>query len=147
MAGAIALASIAVCARAGSANPDAGQIVGVGEICQTVIRLEPGGAQYEGCVLSLSNSLRVLGRDRALREAKVHCLDDGLKPGLAECALQSTGAQPTSPRSYFYAPQREIYRREQLSCTRLGFAPGDGAFANCVANLDGRLFAADNPSQ
>jgi len=139
MAGAIALASVAVCARADAANPDTGQIIGVGEICQTVIRLEPGGAQYAACVLSLADSLRGL--------SKTDCLDQGLKPGLAACTLQSTGPEPTSSRSYFYASQREIYRREQQSCVRLGFEPADGAFADCVANLDGRLFAADNPAQ
>jgi hypothetical protein len=129
VAGAIALANVAVCARADTADPDAGQIVGVGEICQTVVRLERGGAQYEACVLSLADSLRSLG---AVRHTQ---------------PLQSTTAAPTSSRSYFYVSQREINRREQLSCLRLGFDSADGAFADCVANLDGRLFAADNPAQ
>jgi hypothetical protein len=147
MAGAIASASIAVCARADAANPDARQIVRVGEICRTVIGLEPGGAQYEACALSLADSLRSLGRDRAVPRVQVDCLEKGLKPGLAGCTLQSSGAEPTSSRSYFYVSQREVFRREQLSCIRLGLAPADGAFADCAANLDGRLFAADNPAQ
>jgi hypothetical protein len=113
-----------VCARADAAGPDARQTAGVGEICRTVVGLEPGGAQYEACTLSLADSLRSLGR------AAVHA-----------------GAQPSASRSYFYASQREVYRREQISCTRLGLAPADGAFAECVANLDGRLFGADNPTQ
>ncbi len=150
MAAAIALASIAHCARADAVNPDAAQPADVGEICQTVIRLEPGGAQYEACVLSLAGSQRGLGRDPAVRQAQFHCLDNGLKPdsrGFAECTLQSTGAASTASRSYFYASQREVYRREQLSCVRLGFETTDSAFADCVTHLDGRLFAADNPAQ
>jgi hypothetical protein len=124
LASAITLASIAVCARADAAGPDPRQTAGVGEICRTVVGLEPGGAQYEACTLSLADSLRSLGRD----------------------AVQA-GAQQSASRSYFYASQREVYRREQISCTRLGLAPADGAFAECVANLDGRLFGADNPTQ
>jgi hypothetical protein len=153
MAGAVALASVAVYARAGAANPDnpaADAVVGVGEICETVIRLQHGGAQYESCVLSLADSLRSLGSDRALREAQVGCLNKGPTPDnrrLAECTLQSIGGEPRSSKSYFYVSQREVFRREQLSCVRLGFNPGDSAFADCVANLDGRLFAADNPAQ
>src|ERR1700722_16746432 len=148
MAGAVALASVAVCARAGPANPDspaADPVVGVGEICQTVIRLPPGGAQYESCVLSLADSLRSVGGDRALREAQGDCLDKGLAPdsrSLAGCILPSNDAQPGSSKSYFYVSQRVVSRREQLSCRRLGFKPSDSAFADCVANLDGRLFAA-----
>jgi hypothetical protein len=149
-AGAIALASVAAYARADAPGADAGQDASVAEICQTVVRIEPGGAQYEACVLSLADSLRSLGRDRAMRQARIDCLDKGLRPdsrGLAERTLQLTGAGPTSSRSYFYVSQSEVYRREQLSCIRLGFDPADGAFADCVANLDGGLFAADNPSQ
>jgi hypothetical protein len=133
VAAAIALASVVVGAQANAANPDAGQATSVAEICQTIIRLEPGGAQYEACVLSLAGSQRSLGRDRAVRQAQV--------------ALESSGAAPTSSRSYFYASEREVFRREQLSCARLGFEPDDGALANCVADLDGRLFEADNPAQ
>jgi hypothetical protein len=152
MAGAIALASVAVYARAGAANPDnpaADPVVGVGEICQTTIRLQPGDAQYESCVLSLADSLRSLAGDHALREAQISCLDKGSTPdsGLAECASPSTDADPRSSKSYFYVSQRVVSGREQLSCVRLGLKPGDSAFANCVANLDGRLFAADNPAQ
>jgi hypothetical protein len=125
VAGAMALASIAVGAPAGAASPDVNRTAGVADICQRVIGLEPGRAQYEACVLSLADSLR--DRDRV--------------------ALQSSGAPPASSGSYFYASEREIHRREQLSCARLGFQPADGAFADCVADLDGRLFVADNPAQ
>jgi hypothetical protein len=133
MAGAIALASVAAGARANAAIPDAGQAASVAEICQTIIRLEPGGAQYEACVLSLAASQRSLGRDRVAQEARI--------------ALHSTDGTATSSRSYFYASEREVFRREQLSCARLGFDRGDGAFATCVADLDGRLFEANNPAQ
>jgi hypothetical protein len=131
LAGAVALASVAVCARADAGGPAPRQIAEVGEICRTIIGLEPGGAQYEACASSLADSLH--SRDHAAAQAQI--------------ALPSAGAEPAASGSYFYASQREVYRREQLSCTRLGLAPADGAFADCVANLDGRLFEADNPTQ
>ena len=124
LAGAMALASVAAGPPADAAGSDARQ-TGVGEICRAVIGLEPGGAQYQACASSLADSLRSLGRDHAPVQAR----------------------ELTASGSYFYASQRELYRREQLSCTRLGLARADGALAECVADLDGRLFEADNPTQ
>jgi len=147
LAGAMALASIAVCARANAAGPAPRQTAGVGEICRTIIGLEPGGAQYQACASSLADSRRSLGRDHAAVQAQIDCLAKGRGSGSDRCAFQSAGTEPTASGSYFFASQSEVYRREQLSCMRLGLAPADGAFADCVANLDGRLFEADNPAQ
>ena len=55
--------------------------------------------------------------------------------------------EPGRAKSYAYAPQSEVHRREELSCARMGMNPSSGGFAECVAGLDSALFAADNPSQ
>jgi hypothetical protein len=150
---ALALTSAAVCAEAATSNPStpaADQIGGVGEICQTVIRLQPNGAQYEGCVSSLSGSLQALSQDRALQQAHADCVHMAFKsesPASAECALQSSDIERGASKSYFSASPQEVFRREQLSCARLGFEPDGAAFAGCVADLQATLFAADDPMQ
>jgi hypothetical protein len=108
MAGVIASASIAVCARAGAANPDARQIGRVGEICRTVIGLEPGDAQYEACASSLADSLPSLSRDRAVPQVQVDCLEKGLKPGLAGCTRSQPLPDPISTfrSAKFFAGRR-----------------------------------------
>jgi hypothetical protein len=137
----------------------------VGDICGSTVGLEPGQAQYEGCVDSLSDSLRSLTQGRAAWAAHDACLDKGLKlgsPDLAVCTLQSTeakalgatdltlanaGAARGSIKSYFSTSNRDQFRREQLACAQLGLDPVSGAFDSCVASLRSALFAADNPSQ
>ena len=168
MAGILALASIAGCAVAGPYNPGnlpADQLAQVGGLCQSVIGLQPGEAHYVGCVESLSDSLRGLGHSRAVARAHGDCLDRGLKPDtpeLAECVLRSAETTPSqaphlavrpvsesqeqgSAKSYFRTSRRDVRRREELSCARLGLEPGTGGFAGCVAGLQATLFAADNP--
>jgi hypothetical protein len=169
---AFVFASVTACAVAGPHNPDnlaLDQLAQIGRICETVIRVPPGEAHYVGCVESLSSSMRSLGHDRTMERARVDCLDRGLKldsPALAECVLKlsdmkpdSSGLetpapaisgtseleQPGSSKSYFYASPRDVHRRVQLSCARLGFDPGSGGFGGCVASLQAALFAADNP--
>jgi hypothetical protein len=132
----------------------------VGQICRSTLGVEPGEAHYAGCVESLSASLNDLGRGRALARARGDCIDRGMGPGtpaLAECVLRGSGAAVVSartvrqasetgaPKSYFYTSPREVYRREQLSCARLGLDPTSRAFGGCVASLRSALFAADNP--
>jgi hypothetical protein len=166
--------SIAGCAMAGPYNPDslaADQISGVGQVCQSVMRVRPGEEHYANCVESLSDSVQSLGQGQALQQARGDCLEKGFQPnspGLAECELRATEAtpapsaprasgpavspvsqveEPGSGKSYFSTSPRDVFRREQLSCARLGFDPAGGAFASCVASLQAALFAADNPAQ
>jgi hypothetical protein len=91
------------------------------------------------------------------------CEARGLKPGtiaLSRCELDpptnqaaltdvALGAPPSVPakhiKSYFYASNGEIRRREQAACVELGEDPATTAFAQCVADLQGELFDADNP--
>jgi hypothetical protein len=139
----------------------------VGDICGSTVGLEPGQAQYDACLASLSGSLRGLSQGRAAWAAHDACLDEGLKPGspdLAVCTLQSikakssggsataltltnTSAARGAIRSYFSVSNGDRFRREQLGCAQLGLDPVSGAFDSCVAGLRSALFAADNPSQ
>jgi hypothetical protein len=157
VAGMLALAGFAGGANAGPYpyNPDRldqGQVVQVGDVCRTVVGVEPSEARYYACVGALSDSAKNLGRGRALQQARGDCLRRGYRagsPDLDVCTVQSADRQRTAApdMSYAYAPQREVHRREELSCARMGMDPSSGAFASCVAGLDSALFAADNPSQ
>jgi hypothetical protein len=161
----LAWASLAGCASAAAhdpARPSADGPTGVGGVCETVMGLHPGEAHYDGCVASLSASQESLERGRALERARAGCLGQGLAadgPALAECALRpgeaaapaagparAAVARTVAAGSYFYASPREVFRREQSSCARLGLDPADGAFAGCVAGLASALFAADHPA-
>ena len=156
-----ALASVASAAPYNPEHLPPDQVAEVDRICQSVLRVQPGEAHFVGCVESLSDSWRGLEHARALSEARATCLDRGLKPGapdLAECELSvartappairpvSTREEPVSEKSYFSASPRDVHRREELSCARLGLEPGSGGFMSCVAGLQSTLFAADNPS-
>jgi hypothetical protein len=163
LAGALALAvAFAGQAHAATFNPDnlpSDDIAGVGHICRSVVGAEPGEAQYVGCIESLSDSWTSLQHSRVAAEARSDCLARGLRPGtpdLAVCELRTAGTAPAhripvkageepAAGSHFNASPREVHRRNQMSCARLGYEPASGGFANCVANLQASQFAADNP--
>jgi hypothetical protein len=166
LAGALALAAVAGGgAAARPYNPDnlaADLAAHVGQVCQSIIRVQPGEEHYDSCVESLSDSLQSSGAGRAVSQARGDCLAKGFAQGssaLAVCELQSTGAPPAEPgddtlvaanepggaKSYFSASPHDSFRREQLACAELGFDPAGGAFGSCVADLQAALFSADNP--
>ncbi len=167
---ALAVVGVAACATAGPYpyNPDrlaSTQVGEIGRVCQTVVGVQPSEARYFACVGSLSDSARNIGRGRALQQARNGCMAKGLRPGSPDldiCVVESTGSasasvpdlamsrrmeEPGVSKTYPYASQREVHRREELSCARLGLDPAGEAFASCVGGLDSALFAADNPSQ
>jgi hypothetical protein len=168
MAGVVAFSGVAGCATAGAYpyNPDRlaeaplGQI---GHLCQAVIGVQPPEERYFVCIASLSDSMKNIDRGQALEQARRDCLSKGLGgPDLAVCIVRSADQEhasgpglamsgpmeePGLSKTYPYASQRELHRREELSCARLGLDPAGGAFASCVGGLDSALFAADNPSQ
>ncbi|HLZ73426.1 hypothetical protein [Phenylobacterium sp.] len=132
----------------------------VGAICRTVIGVRPGFTLYDNCVEALSQSAAGLDRAGALQAARSACLARGETQGpkLAECELAEAGAtrvaagaaidasEPRAPaKSWFYASGREMRRREEQACARLGYEPARGAFSSCVAGLDAALYAADHP--
>jgi len=137
------------------------QLAEVGQICQSVVGLRSGEAHYVGCVESLSSSWRSLSRSRARAQAREDCLDKGLRldtPELAQCVLAGPGAARAPvvrvsdapdgagpAKSYYLTSPRDVHRREEQSCARLGYDPTSGGFASCVAGLQASLFAADNP--
>jgi hypothetical protein len=139
----------------------------VADACQSVVRVQPGTAQYDGCVESLSGSLAGIGQGRAMMRAHDACLEQGLKPGtpgLAECTLSRADTQPASEaikasdpaaprmqtpggaRSWFSVSRGDQGRRQQLACARVGLDPTSAAFDSCVAGLRATLFELDNPS-
>ena len=142
-------------------------VQGVGQVCQSVIRVQPGTAQYDGCVESLSGSAASIGQGRAMMQAHDACLDRGLQPGtpaLAECTLSQAGARPAAAaikasdsvapqmqtpggsKSWFSISRDDQFRRQQLACARIGLDPTSAAFDGCVAGLGSTLFELDNPS-
>jgi hypothetical protein len=170
LACALAFTNIAASAAAGPYpyNPDRldqTQLGQIGRACQAVVGVQPPESRYFACVGSLSDSARNVGRGRALHQAENDCLRKGLRtgsPDLDVCVVQSAregGAPPPElamsrpmeepglSKSYPYASQREVHRREELSCARLGLDPAGGAFASCVGGLDSALDQSDNPSQ
>jgi len=176
--GAIIASALLMAAPAGRAmaepyNPynfPADQVARIGDVCQSVIGVQPGESHYVRCVVSLTGSLHNLSRGQDLAQARQGCLRQGLEPetpALSECVLHTAQAtplpawaSPTAPsnvskasdtgearpfKSYFYASPRDVHRRVEESCAQLGFDPRSDAFARCTASLRASLFAADNP--
>ena len=160
--GAMAIASMIAPAQAADLT---GSEQLVHQICQTVIRVQPGESEFDGCVSSLADSVESASRGRAVAQARDVCFEQGLKPGSADlslCLLRAadtmpgpgtvdlpgtasvaTADDPRSANSYFAVSPDTKFRREQQACARLGFDPAFAAFANCVANLQSTLQAID----
>lgn len=167
---ALAFASVGACAFAGPYNPDnlpADQVAGISSICRTVMRLQPGEEHFQDCLESLTASAADLDRGGAMQAARGDCIRRGLtpeSPGFGECQLRAADSEPVrataawttgaggaddpgGSKSYAYASPHDVFRREQLSCARLGFDPAEGGFASCVASLQSAMFEADHPAQ
>ncbi|HEY2660556.1 MAG TPA: hypothetical protein VGI79_12605 [Caulobacteraceae bacterium] len=181
-----ALISSAACATAASYNPGSlrtDQLSRVEGICQSDLGLSPseplslvwgaavnpgltgGENHFQGCVASLSASLRDVDDGQAAWQADHDCRARGLKPessDLAECVLQSLKSHPaattsapsaepvsmpvTRPKgSFFTASNHEVRDREERACARLGLNPAYGAFGQCVKSLSDTFFSIDNP--
>ena len=136
----------------------AGDINGVGSVCENVVRLHPGEAHYAACVQSLSDSARAAHSRVLLQQADTACRQRFASdtPALAECVLNTdatasdpapdrTAASPGGTRSWYAVSPGVAFRREQTACAAMGFDPVDGAFSACSADLHAALAAADNP--
>jgi len=177
------LASMPGCAAERAYNPDAlgnAQFEVVADICQSVMGLDPtepligGGVfvgaarlgdytnHYQGCVLSLSDSLQRASAAEAARRAGEGCRAQGYAPGSAGPALcelnsgQSAAGAPALTKpvsqmmpppngSYRSASNGEHHRRENRACAALGIEPSQDEFVRCVQHLDQTLYAIDNP--
>ena len=148
-------------ATACAAHPNVTEGIGphwtdrIAEICRSTMGLEPGEAQFDFCVGSLTRE--VLGQIEAsgMVAARQVCLDRRLAPGspaLAACELQTSRRMPTSetyqpfstdvpvaPTSFFHTTPDEAFHRAQVSCAALGLEPISEAFASCVANLNASM--------
>jgi hypothetical protein len=154
----LALATSALAMGAAAQVPDGRPEASAAEVCQSTMGLQPGQSQYEACFESLKSTTRDIGRAKILDRARADCRahDPQDAPDLAECELRESWTMPASTatssvtqpklgRTYFGETNGDHYRREQLSCARLGLDPAGGAFDNCVASLQSAMFAADNP--
>lgn len=161
-----ALAAASACAAAGPYNPEnlpADQIGQVGEICHSVMGLEPGMRAFATCTESLSRSAAKLDRNTDLQQARQDCVAKGLRPGepaLAQCVVDATsdtaaphraGAAPVRApgarvRSYFSVSWQEAHQRQRMACAALGYDPSGVGFYNCVANLQASMFRTEHPS-
>jgi len=181
----LAGAGMAGCAAAAPYNPDRlgdGDFTRVEGICQNVMGLSPKErptagnwlgndrlnywtSHYEGCVLSLSDSLRTVRDTEATQQADEACRAKGLLPGtpdLALCVLQtandhaaaSSSSTATAMRistnlttggSYYHASPHETVSREAVACAALGLSPARGAFKTCIKDLDDTFYAIDHP--
>ncbi|MBN9588053.1 MAG: hypothetical protein J0G99_03505 [Alphaproteobacteria bacterium] len=142
----------------------------VGATCAKVMRLDPGEAEYEGCVSDLSDV--VVAQLQYAREIRAYrtCGESGLKRHTAEfsrCVLKQEDDQQAArpngsgtalqfnvadvksaddnPRDYYTANFDLRRRREEYACAQTGLEPGSEAFATCANNLDVDLFNIAHP--
>src|ERR1700733_1361988 len=102
IAGVLALTGVAANAQGMSNtadNPTSGQLAQARQICENVVRVQPGEERFAGCVSSLTGSLQSAGHIRAVAQARNACFAEGLKPDSADlslCLLQADGASPAA---------------------------------------------------
>ena len=96
----------------------------VRQICETVLRVNPGEAVFDACVGGLEDSLMVGRHDPAAQPIPI-------------------AEDPDAGRSYYAVSNGARFHREQLACAQLGFDAT--AFTSCVMNLSGTLQAIDHP--
>jgi hypothetical protein len=149
VASCLALGAVSVASAAATPfNPDnlnATQLTHVADVCQTVLGLSPkerlqGGNRigddrldywtnhYQGCILSLSDSLRTIAAARTL----------GQLAGTAGTALPAGGGR------FMFASPREVARREELACSLLGIDLSGAEINNCVHGLSQTFYMVDH---
>lgn len=121
------------------------QLTRVADVCQTVLGLSPneglqGGNRsgddrldywtnhYQGCILSLSDSLRTIAEART----------PGKAPGTSGAALPAGGGQ------FMFASPREVARREELACSLLGIDLSGAEINSCVRGLSQTFYMVDH---
>jgi hypothetical protein len=120
----IAALTLATAAQARIDSPDRATIQGarVRQICETILRVQPGEADFNGCVSGLTDSLGVGNHDDAAQTIQI-------------------AADPDASRSYYAVSNGDRFHREQLACAQLGFDAGWTDEANdrrAAANSDFR---------
>jgi len=113
---------------------------------------------YRGCIASLSSSLKRVPTVWAETQAQDDCRARGLKPGSSELGLcELRAVEATSSRDALenqslvvtpfseisattYSPSdSETKRRQRSACAEIGLVPIQGAFENCVNDLNAVL--------
>jgi hypothetical protein len=127
-------------------NPE--QLIHVTEVCRTVLGLsaderQQGGdrtgddrldfrtSHYQGCILSLSDSVRAVGEARTL--------------GQVVTSGNSTGAAlPAAGGRFAFASPREVARREKLACGSLSADLSGDEIDNCARALSQTFYVIDH---
>jgi hypothetical protein len=161
--GALALTGVAANAQAmsnTSDNPTSGQLAQARQICESVIRVQPGEEHFAGCVSSLTGSLQSVRHVHAVVQARNACFAEGLKPDSADlslCLLRADGAtaSPSEMANTMEIGMKQssepdvstsfdaVFHREQQACAQLGLDPALGSFDSCVASLQDTLQRID----
>jgi hypothetical protein len=120
------VAALALPDGAQSSIPDTATMQGahVRQICETILRVSPGEADFDGCVSGLLDALSVGRHD----------------PGALPIPIAD---DPDAGVSYYAVSNNTRFHRDQLACAQLGFDAG--SFTSCVMNLSGTLQAIDHP--
>lgn len=128
--------------------------------------LTPGENHYQGCVASLSSSLRAQAQVAARVQADADCRLEGAGDDMAsraQCVLtalndgrgdrsaqssilfRTASVDPVAHGSFYRTGHHERLRREEAACAAIGLNPAGEAFAPCVKGLIDTFFAIDNP--
>lgn len=144
-------------------KPATAQTAQARELCTEIIGVGTGDARFKGCVASLAGSLQSARQEHVVIQARGECFARGLQPGSPELSLCLLNASAVNPESSTANPLiggsgdpssapkailelGDLTDREQQACARTGFDPAFGAFANCVANLQGVLQITEIPA-
>ncbi len=145
------------------------QITRAYQLCQTVVRLEPGEALFNDCVSSLGESLESGSKARVVTQARDACFAqartlDSVHFNL--CLLRASDAKPgfndtrtlpptrdvpsdmddSQPSRSFYAASRDTnLHREQRACALLSLDPAFSELTNCLSHLQDALQGSDAP--
>src|ERR1700749_4678848 len=113
MAAGLLVAALALPDGAQSSIPgtDAPQGAHVRHICETILRVSPGEADFDGCVSGLVDALAVGRHDRGTQPIPI-------------------ASDPDAGRSYYAVSNGTRFHRDQLACAQLGFDAS--AFTSCV---------------
>jgi len=166
-AASLAFTNVAGCATTGPFNPDslsAAEIGRVGQICRSVVGLQPMETHYDACVQSLSDTVKERDELTDAEQARNACLAQGDRPGstkLDVCEASQTAADPPGQpagaadpapldanppvKSYFMVSRATAFRRERVACAELGFEPATRAFEKCATGLEAAILGANNP--
>lgn len=154
---------ISACAVASESNPQRNAVLEA--TCSRVMGLSPGGAEFVGCVDTLSDALaREVGYARTASAYRA-CAQQGVARGTPEfgrCVLDSEdtatpqgaaaaldAAEVTTPAGFSGGYASGFFdmrhRRAEYACAAIALAPASGPFQSCVSDMDSNMFNIEHP--